>query len=84
MRSGALYFDNNPDRSLADKVRGAAKQYKEAYGEQPTTCFVNPLMMALGTSSMKVEGVDVYITNSVLLNHLWVGVVNESQANLPS
>lgn len=76
MRSGALYFDNNPDRALEDKVRGAAKQYKDAYGSDPDVCYVHPFLLLF---EIRVDDqIDVLVTNSVLPNHFFIGIKDES------
>lgn len=75
MKTGNLYFDNNPDRSLAEKVRGAAKQYKAVRGVDPNLCYVHPFSLPV---EIVVDGIEVRATNSVLVNHLFIGVEDES------
>lgn len=41
MNIGLLWFDNDKQRSLEDKVARAAAHYRQKYGAPPTVCFVN-------------------------------------------
>jgi len=81
MVEGMLWFDNATDRGLVDKVERAARYYADKRGMLPTTCYVHPGMLTPGkAASVSVKGgvVEVKPTNSVLLNHFWLGVEEES------
>ncbi len=42
---GLLWFDDDPNRDLKQKVGNAAKRYAEKFGRQPTVCYVHPSML---------------------------------------
>ena len=42
MKTGLLWFDDDPRRQLEEKVRRAATHYERKYGQSPTLCFVHP------------------------------------------
>ena len=42
MKTGLLWFDDDPRRQLEDKVLRAAAHYERKYGQVPNLCFVHP------------------------------------------
>jgi len=38
MRVGWLWFDNDPGRTVEEKVRRAVQRYREKFGQAPDTC----------------------------------------------
>lgn len=42
---GLLWFDDDPNRDLKQKVGNAARRYTEKFGRQPTVCYVHPSML---------------------------------------
>jgi hypothetical protein len=42
MQEGLLWFDADPKRDLAEKVRSAADRYRFKFGRSPNLCYVNP------------------------------------------
>jgi hypothetical protein len=40
MEQGLLWFDNNPNRDLTEKVRQAAARYQARLKQQPTVCYI--------------------------------------------
>jgi hypothetical protein len=72
MNIGMLWFDNDTKADLPAKVQRAAEYYKRKYGRDPNLCFVHPSMIA---SPLKpTNGVELRTSQSVLPNHLWLGV----------
>lgn len=45
MKIGMLWFDDDPQATLAVKVEQAATYYQRKYGKKPTVCFVHPSML---------------------------------------
>ena len=45
MRTGMLWFDNDPKTDLPTKVLRAAAYYQKKYGCSPNLCFVHPTMI---------------------------------------
>jgi phosphotransacetylase len=68
---GMLWFDNDPKKSLADKVLDAADYYRKKYRAVVNCCYVHPSMIQDG--ELQVDNVVVKANKSVLPNHLWMG-----------
>lgn len=71
MKSGLLWFDNS-ERSLQEKIEKALQYHLETCGKAATLVYIHPMMLEEG---VQVEGVQIFVTNSVLMNHFWIGVV---------
>ncbi len=71
MRTGMLWFDNNPKTDLQTKISQAAVYYRKKYGASPDLCFVHPSM--INGSTVKSNGIDVQTSRLVLPHHLWLG-----------
>jgi len=80
MKTGMLWFDNDPKTDLPTKISRAAAYYQKKYGQMPDVCFVHPTMM--GGASLKPQGIDVRPTRQVLPHHLWLGVMEPMPAGL--
>lgn len=71
MRIGILWYDNDPARSLADKI-GQAKTFHETkYHRTPTMAMVNPRALAEATT---MGGVTVQPQRYILPGHIWIGI----------
>lgn len=77
MCEGMLWFDNSIERDLTTKVVRAATYYETKYGKRPTLCFVHPTMLIDGAAL--VDGITIRATNSVLSNHFWLGMADNSK-----
>ncbi len=73
MRTGMLWFDNNPKTDLATKIQQAAGYYQKKYGCMPNLCFVHPSMLNAALLSPP-HGIEIRPNRVVLPNHLWLGV----------
>jgi len=78
LTAGLLWFDNDPSRSLEEKVVLAAQRYREKYGCAPDTCCVHPA--AVGEDELSVDGLRVVAARNVLLHHFWVGEADGERA----
>jgi len=82
MKVGLLWFDDDPQRAIEEKVRRAAKRYREKFGRAANTCYVNPVSLQ-GDGPSKDEfrcgRVKVIATPKVLPHHFWLGVADHSQ-----
>ena len=84
MREGLLWYDNDPRASWEEKVKRAMSRYREKFGREPTTCFVNPATLA---DNAGAEGplhltlgkttVRILPARNILLHHFWVGRPND-------
>ncbi len=80
MKTGMLWFDNDPKADLATKIARAADYYQRKYGRKPSLCFVHPTMLLNGGSSSRSQDIEVRPNRQVLPNHLWMGI----QDSLPT
>lgn len=71
MNVGMLWFDNDPNLPLADKVAKAADYYRRKYGKTPDLCLVHPGMIG---DTQAAGAVSVRSNRSILPGHLWIGV----------
>lgn len=71
MKTGMLWFDNDPKTELSDKVQRAAAYYQNKYGRRPDLCFVHPSMVK--EKVQQAQGIEIRITRQVLPYHLWMG-----------
>lgn len=72
MKSGLLWFDDNPKVPLAAKIDNAARRYREKFGRAPNVCYVNPRTLA-GAGEVCASIRVVELAN-MQPNHFWVGV----------
>jgi hypothetical protein len=71
MKTGMLWFDNDPKIDLQAKIARAAEYYRKKYGINPDLCFVHPSMINVEIPPR--NGIEVRTTKLVLPNHLWIG-----------
>jgi hypothetical protein len=77
MRSGLLWFDDDPAATLEEKVRAlgttpAAAHYEHKHGLRPDLCFVHPLASGGNGKVEKADGVTIRPGRSVLPHHFWL------------
>jgi hypothetical protein len=77
MDIGMLWFDNDPQTDLPNKIDRAAAFYQSKYGQAPTLCYLNPKM--LGKDTLKHYSIEVKTNQSILHHHLWIGVAAEKE-----
>lgn len=70
MKIGLLWYDDDPKRDLAEKVRRAARRYRQKYGTPPNVCYVHP---SANGKTRKVDDIRITTLPSVLPHHLWIG-----------
>ncbi len=73
MRQGLLWYDDDPKRSLEEKITRAGERYQQKFGQAANLCYVNPAMLAQAGGSM-MHDVRVLSARHVLPGHLWIGV----------
>lgn len=75
MKIGMLWFDADPKRDLADKIRRAAAYYHQKYSRAATVCQIS-LAEALAEAAIPeaVDGISVRTSALVLAHHLWLGI----------
>ena len=77
MKTGMLWFDNDPKLNLEAKIIKAAQYYQKKYGQIPNLCFVHPSMLVEKPNVM--NGVEIRPSSKVLPNHLWLGIHNNGK-----
>lgn len=76
MNIGMLWFDNNPQTDVKQKVKAAVRYYRKKYGVTgDLVCLVHPSMIDEDFSFGKIS---VGSDKAVLPHHFWVGVKNVS------
>lgn len=71
MKTGMLWFDNDPHRNLLEKIQQAASYYQQKYGTQPTVCFVHPRLQDISfESDLNLE---VKFNQAISPDHIWIG-----------
>jgi hypothetical protein len=78
VKTGMLWYDNDPRADLATKVGRASAYYFHKYGQTPDLCFVHPTMLPVGQSYLKIGNIEVKPNRAVLPNHLWIGLKENS------
>lgn len=79
MKVGLLWFDDDPKRSLREKIAPAAKRYRQKYGAPPNTCYVHPSTLLPAQAgggngkTAQVGTVHVATLPTVLQHHFWIG-----------
>jgi len=71
VKTGLLWFDDDPGRDLAQKVERAARRHRQKFGHRPNACYVHPSMLNGGPRN--IDGVLVASLPTILRHHLWVG-----------
>jgi hypothetical protein len=79
VKTGLLWFDDDPRKQLEDKVKRAVAHYERKYGQSPTLCFVHPSAFdGNGQRGVKkASGVEIRSGRSVLPDHFWLGVAED-------
>ena len=73
MRAGLLWYDDDPESDLLEKVRRAARRFKDKFGTTADICYVHPSAITGNGRRSVVDGVRIKPLFTVLVNHLWVG-----------
>lgn len=73
MNEGLLWYDDDPQRGLADKIARAAQRYRQKFGAPPDACYVHPSALAGNGKMLAVDGVRVAPLAVMLRHHFWLG-----------
>ena len=76
MKEGLLWFDNDPNRKLADKINRAVTRYQVRFGRRPTTCYLSE--RDFDGQTEEIQGVRLQPAANVRPHHFWVGVEQET------
>ena len=75
MKTGLLWYDDNPHRTLQKKIARAAARHTQKYGHVPNVCYIHP---SHGNGLNKVGPVQVKTLHTVLPYHFWIGQEEQS------
>jgi hypothetical protein len=81
MKTGLLWFDDDPRKDLEEKVLRAVAHYEHKYGQTPDLCHVHP--SAFGNNGngqpKKVGPVEIRPGRAVLPHHFWLGISEQTK-----
>lgn len=72
MKTGWMWYDKDPGRSIEEKITRATARYLAKFGRSPNTCYVNHL--AVNGDGFTVGKVKVLAASNILPHHFWLGV----------
>ncbi len=84
MHVGMLWYDNNPNLALKNKIEKAVEYYRQKYGRQPNLCLIHPSMMEQSRLSRsegnweELDGMTIRPYRPVLPGHLWIGIEDKN------
>ncbi len=73
MKAGLLWYDDDPERDLLEKVHRAVNRYEDKFGTTADVCYVHPSALNGNGSRAPAGKVRIEPLSTVLVNHLWVG-----------
>jgi hypothetical protein len=76
MNIGMLWYDDDRQRTLEDKVRRAADYYRRKYGQSPNLCLINPQSANGGPQA--VNSIKLQTAANILPHHFWIGVATQN------
>jgi hypothetical protein len=72
MKTGMLWFDNDPKTDLTAKISRAASYYQKKYGQNPDLCYVHPSMLA--EAILRTGDIEVRPNQMMMPHHIWIGI----------
>lgn len=73
MKEKLLWYDDSPATNLADKVRRAARRYKQKFGTAADICYVHPSALNGKGEVTTVDKMRISARPTVLRHHFWIG-----------
>lgn len=67
-----MWYDDDPGRDLAEKIRQATRCYQQKFGVAPDVCYVHPSALGGNGRVAMVGGVSVLPKPTVLRHHFWL------------
>jgi hypothetical protein len=78
MKVGMLWFDEDRESDVAQKIRRASDYYRQKYGRWPNLCFVHP--ESIGENGLSPDvAIKVGSSQTLLQNHYWIGIEEETE-----
>ena len=76
MHIGMLWFDDNPNLALKNKIEKAVVYYRQKYHREPNLCLIHPSMME--KDGPEFDKLTVRPYRPVLPGHFWIGVEDKN------
>ena len=76
MHIGMLWFDDNPNLALKNKIEKAVAYYRQKYHHEPNLCLIHPSMM--DKDRPEFDQLTVRSYRPVLPGHLWIGIEDKN------
>ena len=70
MKEGLLWYDNQKNVDIKERISSAVAYFESKYGYLPEKCFVNP--STLGKPIELGERLKVVPNERVIVNHFWL------------
>ena len=71
MKTGLMWYDDDPKKTIEKKIEQAVARYREKYGRAPNACYVNP---DAGAPAGVRHGLRVVPARTIRPNYFWIGV----------
>ncbi|MDY7076369.1 MAG: hypothetical protein SXV54_05535 [Chloroflexota bacterium] len=81
MKTGLLWFDDDPRKESGEKVSKAVTYYEHKHGHPPNMCFVHSSVLGNDGKQpvRKVGDLNIRTGRSVLPSHFWLGVIEDTR-----
>jgi hypothetical protein len=73
MEVGMLWFDNDRNRSLPERIERAALYYCRKYGRDASVCYLNPRGDMVELPG-QVGEIRILPSTTILPDHFWIGI----------
>ena len=70
MKEGLLWYDNQENVDIKERIASAVKFFESKYGYLPKKCFVNPVTLEKPLELDKK--IKVLLNDRVIVNHIWL------------
>jgi hypothetical protein len=70
MKTGLLWADFDPNRSVSEKIALAVEYYHQKNERWPNCCYINPETLG---DFQGPDGLKLVAAENILRNHFWVG-----------
>ena len=75
MKEGLLWYDNQGNIDLKERIMSAVKFFESKYGYLPKKCFVNPATLE---EPLEMDRkIKVFPNDRVIVNHIWLEFSSE-------
>jgi len=75
MNEGMLWYDNQGNVDIKDRIISAVKFFESKYGYVPEKCFVNPVTLE---NPLELNDKTKVLPNDrVIVNHFWLEFISE-------